>query len=156
MKMNKYFNHMVIGIICFLSFLSTTLLRADGDMTAQQPITKTIYLGNSKNTLQFYPDNLSFNTGALYKLVIKNTSQQKHYFIAEKFANSIFTRKVQILSHDGNTIAEVKGRISEIEVYPGGTTEWWFVPVKTTNSSRMHCSIKGHSESGMTGLITIK
>ena len=129
---------------------------AAGDMTSQPAITMTVELGNADNSLRFYPASLQFETGKLYKLVIKNPSRQKHYFTAEGLARSVFTRKVQILGKTNKTIAEVKGNINEIEVYPGGTAEWWFVPVKTVNSSRLHCSIKGHTEAGMTGRITIK
>jgi uncharacterized cupredoxin-like copper-binding protein len=132
------------------------VLAAKGDFTAQQPIVKKINLGNSKNALRYYPDFLSFETGKLYKLIIKNPSSQKHYFTAEALSRSVFTRKVQVMNSQNKTIAEVKGHINEIEVYPGGTTEWWFVPIKTLNNSSLHCSIKGHSEAGMTGNISIK
>ena len=139
-----------------LSITLNTSIHAAGDMTAQPEIPMTIRLGNVDNSLRFYPDNLQFETGKLYKLILTNPSQQKHYFSAEGFARSIFTRKVQVISHNGKTIAEVKGHINEIEVYPGGKSEWWFVPIKRLESSTLHCSIKGHSEAGMQGLITIK
>ena len=129
---------------------------AKGDYTSQKPIIKTIHLGNIENQLRFYPDNLEFETGRLYKLIIKNPSPQKHYFTAEALSNSVFTRKVEILNSQNVTIAEVKGHIKEIEVYSGGTTEWWFVPVKTLNNTGFHCSIKGHTEAGMKGYISIK
>ncbi len=41
-------------------------------------------------------------------------------------------------------------------VLPGGTAEWWFVPVKTTKTDDLKCTIKGHAEGGMVGNITIK
>ncbi|WP_197722103.1 hypothetical protein [Sulfuriflexus mobilis] len=127
-----------------------------GDMTAKQAIEVVVNLGNKDNQLRFYPSSLQFETGKLYKLVIKNPSNQKHYFTAEDMSRAVFTRKVQVVSQANETIAEVKGHISEIEVYPGGTAEWWFVPVKTLKSSRLHCTIKGHAEAGMQGNISIK
>lgn len=142
-----------------LFLLSITLninVHAAGDMTKQSEISMTITLGNVNNSLRFYPDKLRFETGKLYKLILINPSQQKHYFSAEGFARSIFTRKVQVISNKGKTIAEVKGHINEIEVYPGGKSEWWFIPIKSLESSTLHCSIKGHSEAGMQGFITIK
>ena len=139
-----------------VSFNFYTASYAAGDFTAQTPIVKTVNLGNSENNLRFYPDTLSFETGKLYKLVIKNPSPQKHYFTANALSRSVFTRKVQVLSKTNETLAEVKGNIDEIEVYPGATTEWWFIPVKTLNSSVLHCSIKGHTKAGMTGRISIK
>lgn len=150
--------HKIIRFLstCSLSMIFSGILAAAGDMTSQQAITKTIKLGNTQNQLRFYPPTLQFETGILYKLVIKNPSRQKHYFTAEGLSRSVFTRKVQVISANGKTIAEVKGSINEIEVYPSGTAEWWFVPVKTLKTSRLHCSIKGHTEAGMIGNITIK
>ena len=145
-----------LRIVFILSLLFPACLYAAGDMTDQPPVEMTISLGNAENQLRFYPSVLEFETGKLYKLVIKNPSGQKHYFTAEGLARSVFTRKVQIVSNTNATITEVKGHINEIEVYPGGTAEWWFVPVKTLNASTLHCSITGHTEAGMTGSITIK
>jgi len=146
----------VTGIVSIFFLISSLHGLASGDMTAQKPIEVTISLGNADNKLRFYPSNLQFETGHLYKLVIKNPSRQKHYFSAEAMARAVFTRKVQIISSAGMTLAEVKGHINEIEVYPNGVAEWWFVPVKTLNSSKLHCAIKGHTEAGMAGTITIK
>jgi uncharacterized cupredoxin-like copper-binding protein len=71
-------------------------------------------------------------------------------------SRSVFTRKAQVLGPDGKTIAEIKGTIREIEVYPNGTAEWWFVPIKTGVLNDLKCTIKGHAEAGMVGTITIK
>lgn len=157
-KLHFIFMFLTLFFIITLSILnSTTLVYASGDMTSQTPIVKKIQLSNSANVLRFYPSTLEFETGKLYKLVIHNPSSQKHYFTAAAFARSVFTRKVQVMNPLANTpIAEVKGNINEIEVYPGGTTEWWFVPVKTLNTSRLLCTIKGHTQAGMTGMIIIK
>jgi len=147
-------------LIATYALSNASLAYAAGDMTSQTPIIKTIQLSNSKNELRFYPSTLAFETGKLYKLVIYNPSNQKHYFSAADFARSVFTRKVQVMNPltkmSNIPIAEVKGSINEIEVYPGGTTEWWFVPVKTLDTSRLNCSIKGHTQAGMTGTIVIK
>lgn len=129
---------------------------AAGDLTDQTPIEVSVSLGDAKDNLRFYPDALQFETGKLYKLVIKNPSKQKHYFTSEGLARSVFTRKVQVVSADNKTLVEIKGAISEIEVYPGHIAEWWFVPIKTLNETTLHCSIKGHTEAGMVGRITIK
>lgn len=131
-------------------------LYAAGDLTEQTPIEVTVSLGNAKDNLRFYPDSLQFETGKLYKLIIQNLSKQKHYFSSDGLARSVFTRKVQIVGPDNKTQVEVKGSISEIEVYPGHAAEWWFVPVKTLSEALLHCSIKGHTEAGMAGRITIK
>ena len=140
----------------FILFLTVPIIvNAQGDLTNQQPIIKSIQLGDKHNALRFYPDQLTFETGKVYKLIISNRSTQKHYFSANGMAHSVFTRKVQIVSSN-QTLVEVKGTISEIEVYPGATAEWWFVPIKTITASSLHCAIKGHREAGMVGKITIK
>lgn len=146
----------IFGKSLLLFQLLPTLAFAEGDMTAQDPVEVIINLGNENNKLRFFPSTLEFETGKLYKLVIKNPSKQKHYFSAEGLSRSVFTRKVQVVSASNDTLAEVKGIINEIEVYPNGIAEWWFVPVKTLKGSPLHCSIKGHADAGMTGTITIK
>ena len=151
-----YLQSCKLNFIIILCLLYPICLYAAGDMTSQQAIEMTVSMGNTENKLRFFPSTLEFETGKLYKLVIKNPSNQKHYFTAEALSRSVFTRKVQINSQTNKVIAEVKGHIYEIEVYPGGITEWWFIPVKTLKSSTLHCSIKGHTEAGMTGNISIK
>ncbi|MEW6602039.1 MAG: biphenyl 2,3-dioxygenase [Nitrospirota bacterium] len=129
---------------------------AAGDMTAQDPVEIKVSLGDNKNALHFIPADFTFETGKLYKLVLHNPSEMKHYFSSEGLSRSVFTRKAQVFGANGNTIAEIKGTIQEIEVYPGGTAEWWFVPVKTGRFDDLKCTIKGHTEGGMVGTITIK
>ena len=59
-------------------------------------------------------------------------------------------------------MAEVKGNISEIEVFPNNEVEWWFVPIKTGEFDDLICSVKDlqtnkkHSEMGMVGKIIIE
>ena len=43
------------------------------------------------------------------------------------------------------TLAEFKGAIREIEVYPGQTAEWWFVPVATGRVTDLRCGIVGRT-----------
>jgi uncharacterized cupredoxin-like copper-binding protein len=139
-----------------ISLVSTGSSLAAGDMTKQDPIEINVQLGNDKNDLRFFPANLEFETGKLYKLVLHNAGAVKHYFSSEGLSHSVFTRKTQVLDPKGATIAEIKGIISEIEIYPGGTAEWWFVPVKAAELNDLKCSIEGHAEAGMTGSISIK
>lgn len=149
-------SHLVLtfGMIIGLGWIDGAI--AAGDMTKKEPLEVKIQLGDKQNARRFVPDKLEFETGKLYKLVLHNASSEKHYFSSEALSRSLFTRKVQILDPDGKTIAEVKGNIREIEVYPGGTAEWWFVPVKSGKISDLKCSIEGHAEAGMVGTITIR
>lgn len=140
-------------IFCFGLTLPAS---AAGDMTKQAPIVVQVILGDTKNALKFFPNRFSFETGKLYKLVLYNPSTMKHYFSSAGLARSVFTRKAQVLGANGKTIAEIKGTIREIEVYPGGTAEWWFVPLQTAELTDLKCTIEGHTEAGMVGSISIK
>ena len=76
------------------------------------------------------------------------------------FAKAVFTRKVQVLK-DGQKLAEVKGEVFEIEVFPGSVAEWWVVPLRTGEYNDLHCHVKDiktgkkHSEMGMVGTIIV-
>ena len=145
----------------FVSFLTTIVIspfsiQASGDLTKQAPIELRIQLGDEKDSLVFVPKTFQLKTGNLYRLLLVNTSPQKHYFSSDEMSRAVFTRKVQINGSDGNPIAEVKGTIREIEVYPQGTAEWWFVPVKAGTFTDLKCTISGHAERGMVGTVVIK
>jgi uncharacterized cupredoxin-like copper-binding protein len=129
---------------------------AAGDLTKQDPIEVAVQLGDEQDARRFVPDRLTFETGKLYKLVLHNVSGEKHYFSSDRFARSVFTRKVQINGADGKPIAEVKGTIREIEVYPGQKAQWWFVPVQSGTFDDLRCTIAGHADAGMTGTIEIE
>ena len=137
-----------------LSFTPATV-QAAGDMTRQDPVEIRVQLGNAKGDMLFAPDELSFETGKLYKVVLTNASPVAHYFTSPTLSGAVFTRKVQVNGPDGKAIGEIKGSVSELEVYPGGTIEWWFVPVKTANGE-LKCSIAGHAEHGMVGKVNVR
>jgi uncharacterized cupredoxin-like copper-binding protein len=143
---------------------TTSPILAAGDLSKQDPITVRVDLGkDGVDKHKFYPDKLQFETGKLYKLVLHNPSNSKHYFTSLGLASKVWTRKVQVMDDIGpgaKTIGEIKGAIREIEIYPGGTTEWWFVPVATGTITDLRCGIKDkdgktHVDSGMKGTITI-
>jgi uncharacterized cupredoxin-like copper-binding protein len=96
--------------------------------------------------------------------VLKNSSNEPHYFTSHAFTQLIYTRKVQVVQErDGKltTLAEFKGTIREIEVYPGQIAEWWLVPVATGRVTDLRCGIvdndgKSHADHGMVGEIVIE
>jgi uncharacterized cupredoxin-like copper-binding protein len=57
---------------------------------------------------------------------------------------------------DGEMVAEIKGHVREVEVFPGHTADWWFVPIQTGTFEDLKCTVEGHSEAGMVGTITIR
>lgn len=130
---------------------------AAGDLTQQTPIDVKVQLGDEKGALRFVPDEIRLETGKLYRLILANPSPQKHYFSSAGLAEAVFTRKVQVNGADGKPVAEVKGAaIREIEVYPGGTAEWWFVPIKAGSFRDLLCTIPGHAEGGMKGVVIVR
>lgn len=145
-----------IACLFVVPLCAGSIAGAAGDLTAQTPIEIRIQLGDKDGALRFFPDRLELETGRLYKLVIHNASGSAHYFSSEGLARAVFTRKAQVIGPDGKTIAEVKGAVTEIEVYPGGTAEWWFVPVKSGVFDDLRCTIKGHAEGGMVGTLIVK
>ena len=147
-----------------LAVVAATLpARAAGDLSRQEPIELTLDLGKPGQHV-FEPNRLRFETGKLYKLVLRNPSNDPHYFTSHGFTQLIYTRKVQVVqTRDGKltTLAEFKGPIREIEVYPGQTAEWWFVPIATGRVTDLQCGIRGsdgktHADHGMTGEIVIE
>jgi uncharacterized cupredoxin-like copper-binding protein len=136
---------------------------AAGDLAKQNPIEVTVELGKPGQHV-FVPDKLKFETGKLYKLVLRNASHEPHYFTSHGFSQLIYTRKVQVVAaRDGKptTLAEFKGAIREIEVYPGQTAEWWFVPVAAGRVTDLRCGIAGadgktHADHGMVGEIVVE
>ena len=138
---------------------------ASGDLSKQDPITVRVDLGKEgSDQHRFYPNELEFETGKLYKLVLYNPSDSKHYFTSLGLASKVWTRKVQVMDDIGpgaKAIAEIKGMVHEIEVLPGGTAEWWFVPVAAGTITDLYCHIadkdgKTHGAKGMTGKIAIR
>jgi uncharacterized cupredoxin-like copper-binding protein len=95
---------------------------------------------------------------------LRNPSKDPHYFTSHGFTQLIYTRKIQVVQdRDGKTttLAEFKGAIREVEVYPGQIAEWWFVPVATGRATDLRCGIvgadgKSHAEHGMVGEIVIE
>ena len=151
-----------LGAAIALGIASGAALAA-GDLSRQTPIEVTVDLG-AQGKHEFAPKQLKFETGKLYKLTLRNASNDPHYFTSHAFSQMVFTRKAQVVQQrdgKGVTLAEFKGAIREIEVYPGHSAEWWFVPIAAGRVSDLRCDIKGsdgktHAELGMTGEIVIE
>ena len=158
MYMN-FFKIIFIYLIISLSFVN---LSKSQDLTRQDPIEKIVYFKGVSGENHYYePNELVFETGKLYKLKLINNSDSKHYFTSTSFSKSIFTRKIQV-NFKGKKLAEVKGIINEVEVWPNHEIEWWFVPIKTGRFEDLYCRVEDiknglkHSDMGMQGVIIIK
>src|SRR5512133_3003915 len=84
--------HFALGAAVVLGVASGAALAA-GDLSKQTPIEVTVDLG-SPGKHEFGPKQLKFETGKLYKLILRNTSNDPHYFTSHAFSQMVFTRKV--------------------------------------------------------------
>lgn len=157
-----YMNFFKIIFIYLIINLSFANLSKSQDLTRQDPIEKIVYFKGVSGENHYYePNELVFETGKLYKLKLINNSDSKHYFTSTSFSKSIFTRKIQV-NFKGKKLAEVKGIINEVEVWPNHEIEWWFVPIKTGRFEDLYCRVEDiknglkHSDMGMQGVIIIK
>ena len=154
--------HFALACTAFVAGFAVVLgVLAEGDLTQQQPIEVRVQLGAPDGALAFLPSQLELETGKLYKLVLHNPSNEPHYFTSPGLANRVFARKIVVTGAESRPLGEVKGAIREVEVFPGGTVEWWFVPLQTGNISDIQCGIKSkdgrtHAEQGMIGRIAIR
>ena len=151
-----------LGAAVVLGIASGAALAA-GDLSRQTPIEVTVDLG-SPGKHEFAPKQIKFETGKLYKLILRNASNDPHYFTSHAFSQMVYTRKAQVTQQQNGksvTLAEFKGAIREIEVYPGHAAEWWFVPVAAGRVTDLRCGIvgkdgKSHAAHGMVGEIVIE
>jgi uncharacterized cupredoxin-like copper-binding protein len=134
--------------ICGLLWPSNLTLAATTPLSKQKPIELTVDLGTSMGELRFVPDHLKFRAGHRYELLLKNPSPLKHYFTAKDFADAIWSQKVDA----GNV--EIKGAIHELELRPGTSAAWVFVPIRA-GVYTLRCTVAGHAEAGMTGTLEI-
>jgi hypothetical protein len=99
------------GVAVAALLLVSPVVHAAGDLSRQEPIEVTIELGKPGQHA-FAPNKLRFETGKLYKLVLRNPSNDPHYFTSHAFTQLIYTRKVQVVQdRDGKSDAcRVQGR----------------------------------------------
>src|SRR3982074_1830843 len=111
-----------------------------GDLSRQEPIAITVELGKPGQHV-FVPSKLRFETGKLYKLVLKNPSDDPHYFTSMASPNSLHAQspgRAGARRQDDNT-RRIQGAIREIEVYPGQMAEWWFAPAAAGRVTDLRC-----------------
>ena len=98
--MHKLLTSMVAVLAATLLFPAGAI--AVGDFSKQEPITVQVDLGkDGVKDHKFYPETLTFETGKLYRLVLHNPSNSKHYFTSFGLAAKVWTRKVQVMDDLG-------------------------------------------------------
>ncbi len=135
-------------VVVLVGLISSQLPIQALNLAKQESIVQDVTLGTADEQLIFEPNQLTFQNGKLYTMVLHNPSSQKHYFTAKDFTDAIWTRKAEFAG------VEIKGQIRDIELKPDASVEWSFVPVKA-GTYPLQCTIKGHAAAGMIGEITI-
>jgi uncharacterized cupredoxin-like copper-binding protein len=149
----RRFFWLLMGLIFWLTLVSAPLaiavpLAQAVNLAAQPVIEVKVEMGNTADELRFFPSELKFQVGRRYKLKLSDPSTLKHYFTAKDFADNIWSQKVEAAN------VEIKGAIHELELKPGAAADWVFVPIKP-GTYELHCSVPGHAEAGMKGMLTI-
>ncbi len=142
-------------LACAVLNLLTGCAGAAGDLTRQEPVVVELKLGQPSGEHRFTPDSLVFETGKLYVLRLENPSPNAYYFGSQGLADSVYSRKVVALGSGGKVLAEVYGPVRRVELKPGSTLEWWFLPVRTGRFEDV-MSTKSHTDAGMRATIEIK
>jgi len=143
-------------VLAMTAYALTSTAYAAGDLSRADPAEIVIEMGQTDaKHMYFKPDHIDLETGKAYKIVFKNVDNIKHEFAAPELIPKVFTRKVEVPDANDKMIAEIKGNIQEVEVGPGGTVEWFIVPIQPGKDIPMECAIEGHKEAGMVGTVTI-
>lgn len=139
---------LITGVFLILLSLLGWLTSSPFALAVPKPETINVSLGTVANELQFSPAQFSFRALRPYQLHLTNPSSLKHYFSAPDFAAAVWTRKVDTGG------VEVKGTVREIEIRPGASADWVFVPVRPGEYG-LRCTVSGHTEAGMVGTIRV-
>ncbi|HEX7926453.1 MAG TPA: biphenyl 2,3-dioxygenase [bacterium] len=145
-----------LGVLALALVAAAGSALAKGDMTEQKAIPILLTMGSKDNKMIFTPNKLKFETGKLYKLLLVNEGTEKHEFDSTTLRDAVFSHKVEVVSPDGVELAEIVGSPGEIEVAPGVTVEWYFVPVKAVKKGDIICDMPGHLKAGMKATFSIE
>jgi len=143
----------LIVLACIPILISTVF--AGEPASVPEAIEVNMRVGTAEGKYVFAPNELTFERGKYYKLLIHNPSPEDHYFTSDAFATHIFTRKIEVLDGAGKTIAEIHGAVNDLELKPGATVAWYFYPMTKGEKLRLFCHKEGHEAKGMVGRIDI-
>jgi uncharacterized cupredoxin-like copper-binding protein len=127
-------------------------------------IIKVTLGSDTDNKHRYHPDKLTFKAGQLYNLTLVNVSNNIHEIDSSEFTAAVFSKNVVVfddIAEDAKPIATVVGKIAEIEIYPGGKTEWTFVAIEP-GEYEVDCKTedakagKTHMQMGMKATYTIE
>lgn len=142
----------VASIALFLTLFAGAPVRA-ADLGDQVPIEVELTMEGGAECQRFAPESLQLEGGRLYKLRLINRTERSCYFVSNKLADAVYTRKVLVKDSAGNEAAELYGPLRRAEVKAGATVEWWLVPVRAGVFDDV---ASRRSETGMRAVITVK
>ncbi len=149
------FGYMTLGLIP---------AQASGDEKDGLTQRVVLTLGSEDNKKRlFHPERLILKARERYTLVIENPSFEVHEFDSPGLVEAAWSSSVKVLDGIGETalpVAKIVGKLAEVEIFPGNSIEWTFVPV-VTGSYDVLCDIedqsgKTHTEMGMKGTIVVE
>ena len=163
---------MIIRIVAFLAFAVFAAISgaafgpalAGGGKANHKIVTVQLALGKDGDEKRlFHPSALTLQTGQRYRLVIHNPSLEVHEFDSPGLVDAVWSSHVRVLDGYGRgsqTVANIVGKPAEIEIFPGGSVEWEFVPVAAGRyeiiCDTLDQSGKTHTTGGMTGSVLVK
>jgi uncharacterized cupredoxin-like copper-binding protein len=140
------------SVAVLLSIFASAPLSA-ADLGDQVPIEVELTMEGGAECQRFVPESLQLEGGRLYKLRLINRAERSCYFVSNKLADAVYTRKVLVKDSAGNEAAELYGPLRRAEVKAGATVEWWLVPVRAGVFDDV---ASRRSETGMRAVITVK
>lgn len=142
-------------MLFFASFVLMTSLVYAEKPHGPKAIEVKVSLGTKDGQMKFVPNKLHFKRGNYYKLVITNPSKSDHYFTSDALSTHVFTRKVEVMDKNGNTMAEILGSVHDMELKPGVSVAWYFFPMTKGKNLKLYCHKRDHEAHGMVGTIDI-
>lgn len=143
-------------IVCFYLLMGNNLV-APLNSTKDTSFSKQIHDMSNKNNVrslrintklfQYRPSNISLNKNETVSLTLENSDGIEHDLEIKDF--SIITSNK--ISHDHH---EGKNNLFHLHAKANSSSELTFTPTKS-GEFEFYCTIPGHKESGMFGLITV-
>ncbi len=137
--------------ICLAAFIGAQAAGLDRG----EPVEVTIQIGTATGGMTISPGDPRFEKGKYYKLILTNPSDVMHRLSVASFASLVRSQGKPAIDR-----GEVRGgvvftprvpngyRPREIDIAPGGTATWYFVPIQRA-SAKVGCKEDSHAKAGM-------
>lgn len=104
----------------------------------------------------YEPDEIELKLGQPYKIVLENVGRFAHDMVGDdNVGGTLFEESVVALRMVNSKVGRVTaGSVRSVYVRAKNQIELWLVPLKAGEYT-FYCSIKGHREDGMEGIVRI-